>query len=176
MDRLLRITALALCGATLIWLAGCGGPAGSSAEDDAPKSSLAAEIESRNAEQAANERDAAATAAAARREQLVNEPPSEITKDDFKKGSTVKQGGRLNQALGGVLAAGEDIQLANARHQLEIQANIDGWPESHEAFMKLLDGWGMKLPPLVEPYEYWYDAQTHTILKRPFIEDGSADE
>ncbi|MEM6798260.1 MAG: hypothetical protein AAF589_01980 [Planctomycetota bacterium] len=163
MDRLLRFTALAISGATLVWLSGCGS---NSDKPPSAASGIASEIQQRRAEQEAADQAAAEAAAAAEQERLASEAPSNVTKDDYRRGSVMKEGSRYTAALGGALAAGEDVQLKSIMHQVEIQAQIDGYPKSHEEFMKLLKGWGMTLPPLNPPYEYWYDAETRTLMKR----------
>ncbi|MEM6330766.1 MAG: hypothetical protein AAF790_11000 [Planctomycetota bacterium] len=167
MDRLLRYMALALSGATLVWLSGCGGPGG---EKPAGKAGgIAAEIAQREAKADAAKAKAAeaeAAAAAAQQQAMDAEEPSAVTRDDYKKGSIAKQGGAIAQAIGGVRAAGEDVQLKNILRQVEIQAQIDGYPKSHEAFMALMDKWGMELPELAPPYEYWWDADAKELKKR----------
>ncbi|MEN1681544.1 MAG: hypothetical protein AAGJ46_18335 [Planctomycetota bacterium] len=164
MERFLRFFALATCGATLVWLTGCGSPAPSTPP---AKSAVAAEMERRQAEKEAAKKQAAAAAEEAERAALAAEGPSEITKDDFKKGSKVKGRGYLSTVVRSGRRAGEDLQLMNIKHQLSIHGNAQGFPKSHEEFMKLVtQTWGMQLPELQEPYEYWYDAKTHDIVKR----------
>ena len=169
MDRLLRITAMALSGATLVWLSGCGGPASSSGGDAKPKSGLAAEIERRNAAQAAEEQAAAAAAQAAEAERLANEEPSVVTEDDFKKGKSLKDGGNLSQVARARFVAEHritmDIQLQHA--MALFNASEGRFPKSHEEFMeKIIKPNGIKLPELDGPYEYVYNPDDHKLYKQ----------
>lgn len=173
--RLLRFVALAVSAATLIWLTGCSPAASDSGEPSTPRLSLAEQMEQRTAETTAGKQAAAEQAASAKREAVANEQPSEISKSDFKRGSKLQGGGAVSTALGGVLRAGEDVQLKNIQHQLTIHGEGFGYPKSHQAFMDLMKEWGMKLPPLDGPYEYWYNAETRKILKRPIVPPESSE-
>ncbi|MEM9187063.1 MAG: hypothetical protein AAGB00_11260 [Planctomycetota bacterium] len=168
MDRLLRITALAVSGATLLWVAGCDArpplpkkPGGGGAvvpAKPAPPADAAPQLPPLPAPRSAAPGVAVVSA---------DEGPTPITKDDYKRGSKLKSS-RFNRALGGALAAGEGVQLKNIEHNLLIHGEAQGYPKTHEAFMKLVtQEWGMQLPPLREGYEYWYDAKARKIMKRP---------
>lgn len=168
MPRFVRAIMLAASAFTLLWLSSCGAPEDAAAPEAGADAglSVAEQIAERNAKLAAEEQAKTDAVAKAETEKLAAEEPSEVTKDDYKKGSVAKTGGQISRAIGGVRAAGEDVQLKNIQYQLRIQSEISGWPKSHEAFMKQMNEWGMKLPELNPPYEYWYDAEDHKIKKR----------
>ncbi len=150
MDRIIRFTALALAGFTLVWLSGCGEPV--------------------DVEGVARDKQQASDDAAAAWQAKLNEGPTPIVPEDYwrvEKKEDVSGGRVFSQTL---LRTEGNWNLMQVEHNLEIQgANPDqGYPKSHEEFVKLVvDEWGMPLPRLKEPYEVWYDAETHQVLKRP---------
>lgn len=176
MDRFLRMTFLAVAGAALVWLAGCGKSGDSAATKPAPQSGIAAEIAKQNAERVAKEQADAQAAAEAEQERIASEAPSAVTKEDFKKGSKITGTGYLGTVVREGRRAGERVHLQNLEYNLKIHAAGNGWPKSHEEFMKLVvDEWGMPLPELAGDYEYWYNAEDHQLYKRP-IGQGSIDQ
>lgn len=173
MERLLRFAALALCGATLVWLAGCSESADKPADSGPSTDELVALMEQKSAEVKAEEKAAEEAAAAAERERLMNEAPSEVGKGDYQRGAVLRDGNKsqFNRAMGGALAAATNVELQNIQRQLEIHGLAQGYPKSHEEFLKLVtEEWGMKLPELKDGYGYWYDADTHKILKLPQVQ------
>ncbi len=167
MDRLLRLTALAVSGATLLWLSGCVEPSEMPPEEES--SSIAAEIQQRKSETQAAKAAAAQAAADTEAKRLANEAPSEVTNDDFHKGSKITSDGYLGTVVRSGRRAGERVRLQNLEYNLKIHAAANGWPKSHEAFLELVAEWGLPLPELQGPYEYWYNAEDHKIYKRPIV-------
>lgn len=146
MDRLIRFAALAAAGTTLVWLSGC--PA----------------VDTQAVKQ---QQQQAAEQEAAREEAQRNEAPSVITPEDFRRGDKLEGGGYVSTSVRAGLVGGEKVTLGNVQHQMRIHAAANEWPESHEEYMEIIDGWGMTLPELEEPYEYWYNAEDHQLYKRP---------
>lgn len=178
MDRLLRITALAASGATLLWLAGCGGTSDADSTPK-PKTGIAAQIEARNKKQA-KEKAAAEKLAAERAEAArLAEAPSIVTKHDMKRGHSLQD----SKSYMGVVAsarftAEHEINLLNLKHTLDLYAAEKGrYPKDTEEFMReVVHRWDMELPELYGEYEYWWDPSEkipHERLKKRPI--GQAD-
>jgi hypothetical protein len=150
MDRIIRFTALALAAFTLVWLSGCGEP-------------VDVEGEARAKQQAID-------AQAAAEQAVLNEGPTPIVPEDYWRVEKKEDVGGLRVYSQTMLRTEGNWNLMQVEHNLEIQGNNpdQGYPKSHEEFVKLVvDEWGMPLPRLKEPYEVWYDAETHQVLKRP---------
>lgn len=167
-----RYFAVALLATPL--LLGCG-------ESSAPKTTggsmddlLDSQVEEEIATAQVNSaEDAAAKAAELRAEadRLANEEPSEITIDDMQRGAALKGGGAMSTTLRGGIAAEQKLGLAQVTHALGLFYGLEGhWPEDHDEFMeKVVEYNELKLEPLKEPYEYYYDAELEQQkpLKRP---------
>lgn len=149
-DRLVRLSALALAGFTLVWLSGCGEPVDVQAVQKAKQQAAVAEQEAKQA--------------------VLNEGPTPIVAEDFwrveKKEDVNAVRGATSQAF---LRSKNKIEYEfQLEYNLKIHGEAQGYPKSHEEFMKLVvDEWGMPIPRLKEPYEIWYNAETHEIMKRP---------
>lgn len=169
MKRILRSVVMIAAASTLVWLHGCGKPEGGSlAEQRRLQSERAAVV-------ATEQADAKATAEAqvqeAEAQRLKNEAPSVVGADDFKRGKKLEGGGYLSTTIRGGLVAVDKVNFANLYHNLEIHAAATGsYPKSHEAFMKLINEWGLPLPELDGPYEYVYNPEDHQLYKQPITE------
>lgn len=148
MDRFIRITALAVAGFTLVWMAGCGDP-------------VDVQAVQQQKQQAAADKQAAWEAKLA-------EGPTPIEREDYWRVEAKEDvsGGRVfSQAA---LMAKNTVEMEmQIKHNLQIHGEAQGYPKSHEEFLELLKGWEMPIPRLKEPYEVWYDAETRQVLKRP---------
>lgn len=150
MDRFVRIAALAVAGFTLVWLAGCGDPV----DVDAVK---------QQQQQQAAAKEAAWQA-------KLNEGPTPIVPEDYWRVESKDDVSGMRVMSQAALRTEGNIQMMQLQHNLELYGkNPDvGYPESHEEFMKLMvEESGLPLPRLKEPYEVWYNAETHEIMKRP---------
>lgn len=178
MDRILRITALAACGATLLWLSGCGG---SSSADSAPKpkTGIAAEIEARNKVQAEQKATAEKLAAEQAEAARLAEAPSVATKDDMQRGHSL-QGSKsyLGTVARTRFTAENQLQLHTITHALQLFWGSEGrYPKDTEEFMKrVIEPNEIQLPELAGDYEYWFNPKAkkpdEMLMKRPI---GQAD-
>ncbi|MCA9242052.1 MAG: hypothetical protein KDA37_17700 [Planctomycetales bacterium] len=150
-SRLARYAAIAVAGYTLVWLAGCGEPVDVKAVQQAKQ-------------QAVVDAQAAWDAKLA-------EGPTPIVREDFWNIEPKSEVSGMRVGSQAALMAKNTIEMDfQIRHNLEIRAADPayGWPKSHEEFLKIVrDEWRMPIPRLKEPYEVWYNADTHEIMKRP---------
>lgn len=102
-------------------------------------------------------------------DRLENEAPTEVTFNDMQRGQKLKGGGMLSTTLRGGIAAEQKLGLATVEHATNIFYGLEGrFPNDHDEFMeRVIEFNEIKLEPLLPPYEYWYDAETNTLMKRP---------
>lgn len=150
-DKIVHIAAMAIAAFTLVWISGCGEAVDVDAVQQAKQQAVA---------DAESERQA-----------VLNEGPTPLVTEDFwrveKKGDVNMVRGATSQTF---LRTKGNVEMMQIQHNLNIRGADPtyGWPKSHEEFMKVVvDEWGMPLPRLKEPYEIWYNAETHEIMKRP---------
>lgn len=170
MERILRFAVLAVSCLTLLWLSGCGGsPEGADSGADSEVDPALQAMEEREAKQAAEDAAAAEAAAAAERDRLANEAPSEVSKEDFQKGSKIKSDGYLSSVARARQQVPERMQLMMVTHALNLFYGLEGrYPKSQDEFMeKVVKANQIQLPELQEPYEYFYDVEKHELFKRP---------
>jgi len=154
-------------------LAGCGGES-----SDKPSSldAVAAQLDKKavadtqaSKEQAAEEARAEATRLRAEADRLAERPLTEITIRDMQRGSALEGGGMLSTTLRGGIAAEQKLGMANVEHATNIYYGLEGkFPETHEEFMEgVIEFNQIQLEPLKEGWEYRYDPETHSLMKRP---------
>ncbi|TWT77709.1 hypothetical protein Pla123a_15050 [Posidoniimonas polymericola] len=148
MDRVVRMTALAAAAFTLLWMSGCGEP-----------------VDVKRVQQ--DKQQAAADEQAAWEAKLA-EGPTPITREDYwrvEKKEDVSGGRIISQSA--LMAKNIKEMDMEIKYNLKIHGEAQGYPKSHEEFLELIKSWNMSIPKLKEPYEVWYDAETHEVLKRP---------
>ncbi|MEM1304724.1 MAG: hypothetical protein AAGG46_07490, partial [Planctomycetota bacterium] len=164
--RIVRLLVLAIGGTTLLLLAGCGGgPDAEPPQPEAPRVSIADQVEQRKAEMAAKKQAAADAAAAAERAALAAEPPTVITRSDFKRGKKLEGGGYLSNSLQtGIVLEQQFGMLMMKKALTEFNAEYDRYPESHDEFIeKIVKPYGIELEELDGPYDYQYNPEDHQL-------------
>ncbi|TWT34079.1 hypothetical protein KOR34_39150 [Posidoniimonas corsicana] len=157
MDRFIRITALAVAGFTLVWMAGCGEPV--------------------DVQAVQQQKQQAAVDEQAEWEAKLAEGPTPIVPEDFvnveRKEDVNVVRGATSQAF---LRSEGLIHLGNMQHQIDLQLLNDGRPKSNEDFHQLINEWGLPKPKLKEPYELYFDIDSAKVLKRPKPDASQAPE
>ena len=154
---------------TLAIMVGCGSGETSSSIQElealADQQDAQAELDAIEAEKQA--KIDAADRAQARADALANSSSVSTEKGALGK-KKAKSGGYLGAVAQGYLTAQQEVNNITVIHTLRTHQALTGkWPKSHDAFMKeIIDGYGISLEPLEEPYEYWYNAEDHTLYTR----------
>ncbi|QDT69571.1 hypothetical protein MalM25_25100 [Planctomycetes bacterium MalM25] len=155
-------------------LVGCGGSDTGGSDLDAMADLLDDKVEA-DAETAAADAVAASQAEVdalqAKADALKNEAPSEISVHDMQRGSALEGGGAASTMIRGGIAAEQKYGMINVQKATQIFWGLESrWPKDHAEFMeKVIEFNQIKLEPLKEPYEYYYDAELNQQLplKRP---------
>ncbi|WP_146570339.1 hypothetical protein [Botrimarina hoheduenensis] len=136
-----------------------------------------AEAAARRAEAAAREAQEQKRRAA---EKLATESPSAVTIDDMSRGDKIQGSGVLKTPIKAGIRAEQKLNLIQVEQALQLFWGFEGrYPNSHEEFMeKVVEFNELQLEPLEEPYEYWYNAESHELWKRvkPAVAEAAAAE
>ncbi|MEQ8846739.1 hypothetical protein [Botrimarina sp.] len=101
-------------------------------------------------------------------DRLANEPPSPITDEDYVRGSHLKRQDMLQTPIRAGIRAEQDLKSFSVEHALNLFMASEGrYPKDHEEFMeKIVEFNNIQLEELKDPYEPWYDGESHTLMKR----------
>lgn len=161
------------CFGACVALAGCGGGEPSSGSSELDRMAQMLEQKADQDAAAAAEQAVAASKAEAERlraeaERLANEAPSPITDDDYVRGSHLKRQDLLQTPIRAGIRAEQDLKSYSVDHALNLFMASEGrYPKDHDEFMeKIVEFNNIELEKLKEPYEPWYDGESHTLMKR----------